>query len=152
MKSLIAAAAALTLALTLTMVTAAQAGAPLVIVEKSPACGCCAGWVEHMRASGFEVEVRDVTADRLDLTKRMLGVEPEHQSCHTAVVDGYVIEGHVPAADIRRLLAERPSAMGLAVPGMILGSPGMEMGGETEPYDVLLLNNGAGTTVFSSYR
>ncbi len=147
MKSLIAAAA-----LTLTLATAAQAGPPMVMVEKSATCGCCAGWVQHMRASGFEVEVRDVSAERLDLTKRLLGIGDEYQSCHTAVVDGYVIEGHVPAADIRRLLAERPSAMGLAVPGMTIGSPGMEMGGESEPYDVLLLNHGKGATVFSSYR
>jgi hypothetical protein len=147
MKSLIAAAA-----LTLTLATAAHAGAPMVIVEKSATCGCCAGWVEHMRASGFEVEVRDVSPERLDLTKRLLGVGPDYQSCHTAVIDSYVIEGHVPAADIRRLLAERPSAMGLAVPGMTIGSPGMEMDGERDPYDVLLLNHGAGATVFSSYR
>ncbi len=147
MKSLIAAAA-----LTLTLATGAHAGEPVVMVEKTANCGCCAGWVEHMRASGFEVEVRDVNPERLDMTKRMLGVEPEYQSCHTAVVDSYVIEGHVPAADIRRLLAERPSAMGLAVPGMTIGSPGMEMDGERDPYDVLLLNHGAGATVFSSYR
>ena len=147
MKSLIAAAA-----LTLAMATATHAGAPMVMVEKSATCGYCAGWVEHMRASGFEVEVRNVSPERLDLTKRMLGVEPEHQSCHTAVVDSYVIEGHVPAADVRRLLAERPSALGLAVPGMPFGSPGMPTDGEPEPYDVLLLNQGTGAGVFSSYR
>ncbi len=147
MKSLIAAAA-----LTLTLATAAHAGAPGVVVEKSATCGCCTGWVEHMRASGFEVEVRDVTPERLDLTKRRLGVGDEYQSCHTAVVDSYVIEGHVPAADIRRLLAERPSATGLAVPGMPFGSPGMPSDGEREPYDVLLLNLGTGASVFSSYR
>jgi hypothetical protein len=148
MKSLIAAVAALTL----TLATAAHAGPPLVIVEKSATCGCCTGWVEHMRASGFEVEVRDVSPERLDLTKRLLGVGPDYQSCHTAVIDSYVIEGHVPAADVFRLLAERPSAMGLAVPGMTIGSPGMEMDGESDPYDVLLLKHGAGATVFSSYR
>ncbi len=146
MKSLIAAA------LTLTLATAAHAGAPGVVVEKSPTCGCCTGWVEHMRASGFDVEVHDVTPERLDLTKRMLGVGDEYQSCHTAVVDSYVIEGHVPAADVRRLLAERPSATGLAVPGMPFGSPGMPTDGEREPYDVLLLNLGTGASVFSSYR
>ncbi len=147
MKSLIAAAA-----LTLTLATAAQAGPPIVMVEKSATCGCCTGWVEHMRASGFEVDVRNVSSERLDLTKRMLGIEPEFQSCHTAVIDSYVIEGHVPAADVRRLLAERPSAVGLAVPGMTIGSPGMEMDGERDPYDVLLLNHGTGASVFSSYR
>ncbi len=148
MKSLIAAA----LTLTLTLATAAHAGGPTVIVEKSATCGCCAGWVKHMRASGFEVEVRNVSSERLDLTKRTLGIEPEYQSCHTAVVDSYFIEGHVPAADVRRLLAERPSAMGLAVPGMPFGSPGMPTDGEPEPYEVLLLNQGAGASVFSSYR
>jgi hypothetical protein len=149
MKSLIAAAAA---ALSLTLATAAQAGGPMVMVEKTANCGCCAGWVDHMRASGFEVDVRNVSSERLDLTKRMLGIAPEFQSCHTAVIDSYVIEGHVPAADVRRLLAERPSAMGLAVPGMTIGSPGMEMDGERDPYDVLLLNHGTGASVFSSYR
>ncbi len=147
MKSLIA-----TAALTLTLATAAHAGAPMVIVEKSATCGCCAGWVKHMRASGFEVEVHNVSPERLDMTKRMLGVEPEYQSCHTAVVESYVIEGHVPAADVHRLLAERPPAMGLAVPGMPFGSPGMPTDGEREPYDVLLLNQGTGASVFSSYR
>ena len=146
MKPLIAAALVLTLA------TTAHAGPPVVVVEKSPTCGCCSGWVDHMRASGFEVEVRDVTPERLEMTKSVLGVAPEYQSCHTAVVDNYVIEGHVPAADVRRLLAERPSAMGLAVPGMTIGSPGMEMDGEREPYDVLLLNRGTDASVFSSYH
>jgi hypothetical protein len=122
------------------------------MVEKTATCGCCAGWVEHLRASGFEVEVRNVSPERLDLTKRMLGVGDEYRSCHTAVVDSYVIEGHVPAADVRRLLAERPSAKGLAVPGMPFGSPGMPTDADPEPYDVLLLNQGAGATVFSRYR
>jgi hypothetical protein len=139
-------------ALTLTLATAAHAGPPIVVVEKSPTCGCCGGWVDHMRASGFEVDVRDVTSERLEMTKSVLGVAPEYQSCHTAVVDSYVIEGHVPAVDVRRLLAERPSAKGLAVPGMPFGSPGMGTDGEREPYDVLLLNRGAGASVFSSYR
>ncbi len=148
MKSLIAAA----LTLTLTLATAAHAGGPTVMVEKSATCGCCAGWVKHMRASGFEVDVRDVTAERLELTKSVLGIAPEYQSCHTAVVDSYFIEGHVPAAEVRRLLAERPPAMGLAVPGMPFGSPGMPTDGEPEPYEVLLLNQGTGASVFSSYR
>lgn len=106
--------------------------APRVVVYKSPTCGCCTEWVAHMRANGFRVEtqdVRDVTPYRMQY-----GVPEELSSCHTAVVDGYAIEGHVPAADIKRLLREKPRAKGLAVPGMPNGSPGMEQGGPPDPY------------------
>ena len=122
---------------------------PLVTVYKSPTCGCCAAWVDHLRASGFTVETVDV-AD-LDAVKRQYGIPDSLASCHTAVVGGYVVEGHVPAEDVRRLLAERPEAGGLAVPGMPVGSPGMEApDGRTEPYAVLLVDDG-GTTVFSRH-
>ena len=107
----------------------------MVKVWKDPSCGCCSGWVEHLRGSGFTVEAID-TAD-LAAVKTALGVPDELAACHTAKIDSYVIEGHVPAAAIRRLLAERPAALGLAVPGMPVGSPGME-GGTPQPYDVVL--------------
>ncbi len=112
---------------------------PRLAVAKSPTCGCCGAWVNHMRAAGFEVEVRELPDEALAALKRRLGLAPEHTSCHTAEVDGYVVEGHVPAEDVTRLLAERPDALGLAVPGMPIGSPGMEMGGMREPYDTLLI-------------
>jgi hypothetical protein len=94
--------------------------------------------------------VRDVDEDALWAAKLMAGVTPETASCHTAMIDGYVVEGHVPAEDVRRLLAERPRALGLSVPGMPVGSPGMEMGARKDPYDVLLLLPGGATTVFAS--
>jgi len=118
-------------------------------VWKSPWCGCCGKWVEHMRAAGFEVQVEEV--ENLGLVKRMVAVPDELQSCHTARVGGYTIEGHVPAADVVRLLDERPDALGLFVPGMPSGSPGME-NGEHDPYDVLMLKRGGDTEVFSSHR
>ena len=123
-----------------------------LLVAKSPYCGCCGAWIEHMRAAGFEVEVAEVGEDALDALKDRLGVAPEHRSCHTAVIGGYFVEGHVPPDDVRRLLAERPEAAGLAVPGMPLGSPGMEVGAEREPYDTLLIGATGETTVFQSHR
>jgi hypothetical protein len=112
------------------------AAGPLLEVYKSPWCGCCDAWVEHMEAAGFAVRVNEI--DDLTPLKTMLGIAPELQSCHTGLVDGYVVEGHVPARDVRRLLAERPAAIGLAVPGMPIGSPGMEQGGVREPYEVVV--------------
>jgi hypothetical protein len=111
--------------------------APRIVVNKDPNCGCCTAWVEHLRGAGFEPHVNELS-DLAPLKKR-LAVPPALSSCHTAEVEGYVIEGHVPASAIRRLLAERPSAIGLAVPGMPIGSPGMEVpGSPDETYDVVL--------------
>ncbi len=114
----------------------AAAAQPVVDVARSPGCGCCGGWIGHMRAEGFTV--RDRLAEDLAPLKSRLGVPADLQSCHTATVDGYVIEGHVPAREVRRLLEERPSAIGLAVSGMPMGSPGMETGGAADSYEVLL--------------
>jgi hypothetical protein len=123
---------------------------PVVHVWKSPTCGCCTGWVDHMRRAGFQVEVEDVA----DVTpyKTEHGVAPEHASCHTSRVDGYTIEGHVPAEDIVRLLAERPQITGIAAPGMPIGSPGMEMGAQRDAYDVLAFTRGGATRVWASHR
>jgi hypothetical protein len=140
------------LALAVVMVPAGLAGAESpapMTVWKSPWCGCCGGWIEHVRASGFAVEVKE--SEDLDSVKNQAAIPEELRSCHTAMVGGYVIEGHVPAADVERLLAGRPDARGLAVPGMPSGSPGME-NGTIEPYDVLLLNRDGTSEVFSSYR
>ena len=122
---------------------------PEMTVWKSPWCGCCGDWVAHMRAAGFEVRVQEV--EDLTAVKRMAAVPDALQSCHTARVEGYTVEGHVPAADVLRLLEERPEARGLVVPGMPSGSPGME-NGQRDPYDVLLLGRDGGTEVYSSHR
>ena len=121
--------------------------APVVTVYKSPSCGCCGKWVDHLRASGFRVAVHDV--QNVEPFKERYGVPSRLASCHTATVDGYVIEGHVPAADIRRLLAEKPKVKGLAVPGMPVGSPGMEQGNVKEPYDVVSFDQAGRTAVFA---
>jgi hypothetical protein len=108
-----------------------------VVVSKDPNCGCCADWVEHLRQAGFIVEVRDVPD--INRVKARLGVPADLAACHTAQVRGYVIEGHVPASALRRFLHEKPNAKGLAVPGMPIGSPGMEMpNAPPEEYDVVL--------------
>ena len=125
---------------------------PTVIVAKTATCGCCGAWVEHMRAAGFTVETRDMAGDALYALKTRLGLTPLHTSCHTGLVGGYVVEGHVPAADVRRLLAEKPQALGLAVPGMPVGSPGMEMGGRVDPYDTLLVGPDGAETVWTAHR
>ena len=128
----------------------ADGGLPTMVAYRSPSCGCCELWVEHMRAAGFRVDV-EVTSD-MDRVKRQAGVPPGGGSCHTAHVGDYFVEGHVPAADIKRLLAEKPDARGLTVPGMVKGSPGMEQGGIREPYDVLLVGNDGSTSIFASHR
>ena len=124
----------------------AMAG-PAVKVFKDPSCGCCGAWVEHMRQAGFAMSVEEV--GDLGPVKRNLGVPDDLVSCHTALLEDYVIEGHVPAAALLRLLAERPAARGLAVPGMPAGSPGME-GGTPEAYAVILFD-GANRRVFARY-
>jgi hypothetical protein len=126
----------LTAASTASAATGASAAAKRVIqVSKDPNCGCCSGWVEHLRSNGFTATVVD--AADMQAVKQRLGVPAELASCHTAEIAGYVIEGHVPAYAINRLLAEKPQARGLAVPGMPIGSPGME-GGTPEAYEVIL--------------
>ena len=122
---------------------------PPVEVWKSPTCGCCAKWALHLEANSFKVQVRDQgnTAAR-----KRAGIAQALGSCHTALVGGYAIEGHVPAADILRLLRERPAAIGLAVPGMPLGSPGMEQGSQRDRYDVLLVARNGKTSVFSTHQ
>lgn len=122
---------------------------PLVTVYKSPTCGCCSKWADHMKAAGFPVETVDVT----DLTniKAEHGIPAQFGSCHTAFVDDYAVEGHVPADDVKRLLAERPAAAGLAVPGMPTGSPGMDTPGRrADRYEVLLVQDGD-ATVFARH-
>lgn len=124
---------------------------PLVVVSKSPTCGCCGLWVKHMRAAGFTLEVHDMA--NMNPVKERVGVPPGKGSCHTAEVAGYFIEGHVPAEDVKRLLAERPAARGLAAPGMPMGSPGMLAApGHGQPYDVLLVAEDGSTSVYARHN
>ena len=119
-----------------------------IAVYKTPWCGCCDAWVDHLRENGFSVSVMEI--DDLTPIKRQQSVPAALQSCHTAIVDGYAIEGHIPASDIERLLAQRPDADGLAVPGMPIGSPGMEQGDRRDPYAVILFSKD-GQSVFSRH-
>jgi hypothetical protein len=119
----------------------------VITVHKDPTCGCCSGWVQHLQQAGFGTKVID-TRD-LDAVKHRLGVPDDLAACHTAEVAGFIIEGHVPAAALKRLLAEKPNAKGLAVPGMPIGSPGME-GGKPEKYDVILFG-AKGQRTFMSF-
>ncbi len=129
-------------------VAARPAAVTEVVVYKSPTCQCCSKWVDYLRKQGFTVVAHDTSG--MAAVKAELGVPDAVSSCHTAMVGGYVIEGHVPAADIERLLKEHPKVVGLAVPGMVTGSPGME-GGTPEHYKVVAFDAAGKTTVFSSY-
>ena len=129
---------------------AAASALPLLTVRKHPSCGCCSVWIEHVREAGFQVQAHDV--EDMAAAKAAAGVPGAMASCHTAEVGGYFIEGHVPAPDIARLLRERPAARGLAVPGMPLGSPGMEHpDGIQQPYTVWLVLEDGSTQEFSNY-
>jgi hypothetical protein len=124
----------------------------LVEVWKDPNCGCCQDWVRHLQDNGFAVKV---THGGNDAMRAKLGMPQKLASCHTALVGGYALEGHVPAREIRRLLQERPQAVGLTVPGMVVGSPGMDgpdYGGRRDPYDVLLVAKTGETRVYASYN
>lgn len=141
---------ALAAALVASAPMAGQQQQPTIDVYKSATCGCCSKWVEHLKHNGFTVR----TTNREDLAqfKASHHVPPRVQSCHTAVVNGYVIEGHVPASDVQRLIKERPAVVGLAVPGMPIGSPGMEIPGRgVQPFDVIAFDKDRQTRVFASH-
>lgn len=139
-------------ALLLLLAAQALAQATPIEVRKTNGCGCCLAWMEHLEENGFAPTGQDMFAGLLVRFKLDNGVPQRTVSCHTALVDGSVIEGHVPASDIRRLLAERPDAVGLAVPEMPLGSPGMDQSRWQEAYDVFLIRNDGSTEVFASYE
>lgn len=125
---------------------------PQVEVWKDPTCGCCKDWVVHMEANGFDVKVHDIGNSAV---RKKLGVPEKLGSCHTALVGGYAIEGHVPAREVHRLLKERPAAVGLSVPGMPVGSPGMDgkiYGDRKDPYDVVLISRNGSSRVYQSYH
>lgn len=137
----------------LTLATApglAQRPAPTVQVYKSPTCGCCANWVKHLQQHGFRTQVTEM--DDVAGIKAQHRIPARAQSCHTAIVDGYVLEGHVPAADVQRLLKERPAVVGLAVPGMPIGSPGMEVPNvKPQAYDVVAFDKQGQLKVYASH-
>jgi len=120
-----------------------------VTVYKSPTCGCCKKWVSYLEQHGYQVQTQDV-AD-LRFVKSMSGVRPQYASCHTAVIDGYVVEGHVPVADIERLLKERPRVIGISAPGMPVGSPGMEQGERRDDYRVVTLEKDGSARVYAEH-
>ncbi|MQX35510.1 DUF411 domain-containing protein [Roseospira navarrensis] len=128
----------------------AESAAPAIEVYKSPSCGCCVVWADYMRDNGFAVTETD-TEDLYGM-KALAGIPDDAASCHTAVVDGYVIEGHVPAEDVRRLLEEKPQAVGLSVPGMPPSSPGMDVPGyEGAPFETLLVQRDGSTSVYARH-
>jgi hypothetical protein len=153
-RSLLAAAAAVALPAWAAAPATPRTDGPLVEVWKSPSCGCCGDWIKHMQANGFRVKVNEV--DNAALMRRRVGFDDKYGSCHTAQVGRYALEGHVPAREVKRLLQEKPQGVvGIAVPGMPIGSPGMdgpEYGGKKSPYDVLLVKRDGSAAVYQSYR
>ena len=129
------------------LASAQSAVAATLLVTKTAFCGCCKAWVERMKAAGFTVEVKNV--EDVTPTARKLGVPDDLRSCHTSQIGGYAIEGHVSAADIKRLLAQRPKAAGIAVPGMVMGTPGMEHADHSMAYEVILFDRNGKTKVFA---
>ena len=149
-RAVLAGGTALLLALPLP--TLARAAGPAIHVLKDPDCGCCSAWIEILENEGFTVTVEASAGADLMRHKLVSGIPETMASCHTGKINGYMIEGHVPVADIRRLLSERPDAVGLAVPGMPYGSPGMGPEAEREAYDVFLIRRDGVVELFSSYR
>jgi len=152
---------------TLTMVAIAIAGLGLgvaaqqkpaaaapqkVTVYKTLSCGCCRLWVDHMKASGFDVQSMDVSAADVRAVSKAAGLPEDGTSCHTAKIGNYVVEGHVPASDIKRMMKEKPAIAGIAAPGMPMGSPGMEQGGAKQAYDVVAFTKDGKITVYSKHK
>jgi hypothetical protein len=127
------------------------AGKPVdIVVYRSPTCNCCEKWLEHLKKNNFNV--KDIVTDDVQAIKKKYGVSKEIASCHTAIVDGYVIEGHVPANDIMKLLKTKPKIVGIAVPGMPSGAPGMEMGDRKDSYNVMSFDKENHYEIFNSYE
>lgn len=136
---------------TLLLTVAGGAQAASMTVYKTATCGCCKDWVAHVRAAGHDVTVQDMSRAALVERKRELGLDSGLAACHTATVEGYVVEGHVPASDIERMLRERPDIVGIAVPGMPVGSPGMDYGDRRDPYNVIAFRADGAMKVFARY-
>ncbi len=122
----------------------------VIDVYRSPTCGCCSKWLNHLKTNGFQV--RDHVTNEMSLIKERYGVSKQLASCHTGIIDGYVVEGHVPASDILSLLKKKPQAKGISVPGMPLGTPGMEVGDKKDPFKVILFGNEGKNSVFNQYE
>ena len=129
----------------------AATAAPKVTVYKTSSCGCCKLWVDHMKANGFDVQAMDVSSADVRAVSKAAGLKDEDVSCHTAKIGNYTVEGHVPAADIKRMLQEKPAIAGLSAPGMPQGSPGMEQGAK-EPYDVIAFKKDGTSTVYAKHK
>lgn len=130
----------------------AAKAAQKVTVYKTSSCGCCRLWVDHLKANAFDVQAMDVSAADVRAVSKTAGLPEDGTSCHTAKIGNYVVEGHVPASDIQRMLKERPAIAGIAAPGMPMGSPGMEQGGAKEPYDVLAFTKDGKITVYAKHK
>lgn len=135
------------------VVAAAQqkSAAPSMVVYKSPTCGCCSLWIDHLKARGFQVEAQNVSDSQLNVVAIQSGVPADLHSCHTGKVGGYIVEGHVPAEDIQRMLKEKPAIVGIAVGGMPMGSPGMEQGGMKQPFTTMAFTKDGKQTVFARH-
>ncbi len=120
------------------------------IVYRTPTCGCCGKWVKYLERNQFKVQ--DVITDEVDDLKKQLGIKKSLASCHTAIINGYVVEGHVPVSDILNMLNEKPEIVGITVPGMVVGTPGMEMGDKVNPYKVLSYDDKGSVTLFNQYE
>ena len=149
--AMLAAGALLAAGLGLSAAAPPRAAVVPMVVYKSPSCGCCRAWVDHVQASGFQVEAHDVSDARLAAVERESRVPDDLASCHTATVGGYVVEGHVPADDIKRMLREKPAIAGISVAGMPMGSPGMEQGGVTQPFTTTAFTKDGKKSVFARH-
>jgi hypothetical protein len=129
-----------------------SAALPKVTVYKTSTCGCCRVWIDHLKSNGFTVEAMDLTASGVRAVSKAAGLKDEDTSCHTAKVGNYTVEGHVPAADIKRMLKEKPAIAGIAAPGMPIGSPGMEQGNVKQPYDVIAFKKDGTSTVYARHK
>ncbi|GAA6622448.1 DUF411 domain-containing protein [Scytonema sp. NUACC26] len=125
-------------------------GTQEMTVYRSPSCGCCGGWVKHMQQNGFHI--KDIKTDEIEAIKEKYNLPQELASCHTAIIDGYVMEGHIPANDIKQFLQQKPTLAGLAVPGMPVGTPGMEVGNKKQPFAVVAFDNKGEVKVFQEYQ
>jgi hypothetical protein len=139
-----------------TLVLSAQqkpaAPAQKVTVYKTSSCGCCRLWVDHLKSNGFDVQAMDVSSADVRAVSKAAGLPEDGTSCHTAKIGNYVVEGHVPASDIKRMLKEKPAIAGIAAPGMPMGSPGMEQGNTKEPYDVIAFKKDGTSTVYAKHK
>jgi len=125
---------------------------PSAVVYKTATCGCCSLWVDHLKANGFQVETKDVSATEVRAVSKAAGLSEAGTSCHTAKIGNYVVEGHVPASDIQKMLKEKPAIAGIAAPGMPMGSPGMDQGGAKDAYDVIAFTKDGKTSVFAKHK